>query len=84
MKAPSLGDQVYLGEAEEAFGSVRLVHPTSLVVYVEGAGDFPVPVQAVKSVHDGKVVLLADRLDSSLQMAIGRAHAMEEPFRPKR
>jgi hypothetical protein len=81
MRAPTLGDQVYLGEADEAFGSVRLVHASSLVVYVEGAGDFTVPVQAVKSVHDGKVVLHSDRLEPALQVAISRAHAKEEPAR---
>jgi len=81
MRAPTLGDQVYLGESGETFGSVRLVQATSLVVYVEGAGDFTVPIQAVKSVHDGKVVLMGDKLDSSLQMAIARAHAKEDPRR---
>ena len=46
---------------------------------LENAGDFEVPLGAVQSVHDGKVVLDAERLDARLRQAIAHAHDREEP-----
>ena len=51
----------------------------ALIVYVENAGDFEVPLSAVQSVHDGKVVLDAKQLDARLRHAIAHAHDREEP-----
>jgi len=48
-------------------------------VYVENAGDCEVPLDAVQSVHDGKVILAAERLDERLRHAIAHAHDREEP-----
>jgi hypothetical protein len=76
-----IGFQVYLVEGGEEFGAVRSYVPdaNALVVYVENAGDFVVPLEAVRSVHDGKVVLDAGRIDKSLRRAIAHAHDREEP-----
>jgi hypothetical protein len=76
-----IGFQVYLVEGGEEFGAVRGYMPATnaLVVYVENAGDFVVPLEAVRRVHDGKVILDAGRLDERLRRAIAHAHDREEP-----
>ena len=76
-----IGFQVYVVEGGEMFGAVRGYAPeaNALVIYVENAGDFEVPLGAVQRVHDGKVVLDAERLDARLRHAIAHAHDREEP-----
>jgi hypothetical protein len=74
-----IGYQVYVSEGGEEFGAVRDVAPHELVVYVENAGDFKVGADAVKSVHDGKVILDAGRVHPALREAIAHAHDREEP-----
>jgi hypothetical protein len=51
----------------------------SVSFYVENAGDFAVPFDAVESVHSGKVILNCAKLDQRLRRAIGHAHDAEEP-----
>ena len=76
-----IGFQVYLVEGGEEFGAVRGYVPNTnaLIIYVENAGDFEVPLEAVHRVHDGKVILDATRLDARLRQAIAHAHDREEP-----
>ena len=76
-----IGFQVYLVEGGEECGAVRGYMPgsNSLVIYVENAGDFVVPLETVRRVHDGKVILDAGRLDERLRQAIAHAHDCEEP-----
>ncbi|HVP27943.1 MAG TPA: hypothetical protein VMW35_02120 [Myxococcota bacterium] len=76
-----IGFQVFLTEGGEEVGAVHALSPArgELVVYVENAGDFQVPIAAVRSVHDGKVVLDASRLDEALRRAIAHAHDREDP-----
>jgi hypothetical protein len=50
----------------------------ALIVYVENAGDFGVPVDAVEAVHSQKVIFTCGKLDSRPQEAIGHAHDAEE------
>jgi hypothetical protein len=45
-----------------------------LVIYVENAGDFTVPLDAVESVHSGKVIFNCAKLDRRLRQAIGHAN----------
>jgi hypothetical protein len=49
------------------------------VIYVENAGEFVVPLDAVESVHSQKVILNCAKLDPRLRQAIGHAHDTEEP-----
>jgi hypothetical protein len=82
LKAIEIGFQAFLDEGGEEFGAVREVAPqgrNEIVVYVENAGDFVVPLRAVRSVHDGKVLLDRTHLDQRLYDAIARAHEREEP-----
>lgn len=76
------GFDVFLHDGEKSFGAVRKVHAHGLTVYVENAGDFEVPAEAVKDVHDEKVVLSAGLLGAPLREAIRRAHAGEDPRIP--
>jgi hypothetical protein len=76
-----IGFQVYTVEGGEAFGAVRGYMPQSnaLVVYIENAGDFVIPLEAIRAVHDGKVVVDPERLDARVRTAIAHAHDREEP-----
>jgi hypothetical protein len=82
VKNIKVGDQVYLEEGGEECGAVRQVAPggrDEITVYVENAGDFGVSFDAVRSAHDGKVVLDRDRIDRRLLNAVKHAHDREEP-----
>ncbi len=76
-----IGYQVYLKEGGEECGAVRDVAPNQneLVVYVENAGEFVVRGDAVRAVHDAKVILDRARLDRTLLDAIAHAHDNEVP-----
>lgn len=76
-----IGYQAYLEEGGEEFGAVRAIDSAKreLVIYVENGGDFAVPLTAVHSVHDGKVVFDGGRLPKAMREAIRHAHDREEP-----
>lgn len=71
------GFDVFVHDAGESFGAVRQVRQGAIVVYVENAGDFTIPISAVKDVHDEKVILDIGKLDHDLREAIGDAHKGE-------
>lgn len=74
--------EVYVHDGDVAFGAVRQVSPggrAEIIVYVENAGDFSIPLTAVRDVHDQKVVLDCAKLDRRLREVIGHAHAAEDP-----
>ncbi len=73
------GFDVFVHDGDKAFGAVRKVFAQELVVYVEGAGDFVIPLSAVKEVEDEKVVLDCAKLELKLRQAIGHAHEGEDP-----
>jgi len=64
------GFHTFLTTGEESFGAVRAVYDTDLVVYVENAGDFIVPLEAVDEVTESKVILTTDKLAPELLDAI--------------
>lgn len=77
-----VGYQTFASDAGEGFGAVREVAPNGrpeIVIYVENAGDFVVPLSAVKAVHSQKVILDCSKLEPRLLQAIGHAHDVEEP-----
>ena len=49
----------------------------ALVIYVENAGDFVVPLEAVEAVHAQKVIVNSTKLEPRLREAIGHAHNAE-------
>ncbi len=68
--------------ARSSAPSARAVRPNGrpeLVIYVENAGDFTVPLDAVESVHSEKVIVNCAKLDRRLRQAIGHAHGAEKP-----
>jgi hypothetical protein len=78
----SLGDQVFAGESEAAFGAVRAVAPQGrpeLQVYIENAGDFAIELAAVRAVHDAKVVVDMAKVAPEVRAAIAAAHRGEDP-----
>jgi hypothetical protein len=77
-----VGYQTFVSDGGEEFGAVRAVAPDGrpeLVIYVENAGDFVVPLAAVKAVHSQKVILDCDKLERRLRQAISHAHDAEKP-----
>jgi hypothetical protein len=73
------GVMAFLADGAEGIGGVRSVCPTSLVIYVENAGEFTVPLLAVAGVHSQKVMLNPRKLDKVMLKAIGHAHDGEDP-----
>ena len=76
------GFDVFAHDGEKAFGAVRGVSKNGIVVYVENAGDFVIPLAALKDVHDEKVIVDCAKLDMKLKRAIGHAHLGEDPRIP--
>ena len=77
-----VGFQTFVSDGGEEFGAVRAVRPggrPEIVIYVENAGEFIVPLAAVKSVHSQKVILDLKQLDRRLREAIRHAHEGEDP-----
>jgi hypothetical protein len=74
-----IGYQTFVSDGGEEFGAVRGVSHDTLVVYVENAGEFRVPLDAVKAVHAQKVILDCAKLGLGLRRAIGHAHDAEVP-----
>ena len=78
----AVGDQVFVADGGEVFGAVRQVTlhgRPELVIYVENAGDFVVPLEAIQAVHAQKVIVDCTKLEHRLRQAIGHAHDAEEP-----
>ena len=73
---------VFVHDGDKQFGAVRHVSAQEIRIYVENAGDFTVPLSAVKEVEDDRVVLDCARLDMDLRKAIGHAHSGEDPRIP--
>lgn len=73
------GFMAFLVDGKDGIGAVREVTPTSLVLYIENAGEFVVPRSAVKDVHSQKVLLKPDLLDRRLLAAIRHVHDSEDP-----
>ncbi|MGH8599898.1 MAG: hypothetical protein ACRET1_04495 [Burkholderiales bacterium] len=72
--------EAFVSDGDAAIGAVRNVSPEGrpeLVIYVENAGEFTIPLTAVEAVHSGKVILDCRKLDLRLRQAIGHVHDAE-------
>jgi hypothetical protein len=76
------GFDVFLHNGNKSFGAVRQVRKAELVVYIENAGDFAIPLSAVRDTEAEKVILDTARLEPKLREAIRRAHSGEDPRIP--
>jgi len=74
-----VGYQAFVSDGGEEFGAVRDVTADGVVVYVENAGEFRIPLDAVRAVHSQKVVFDCTKLGDDLRQAIGHAHDAEVP-----
>jgi hypothetical protein len=74
----AVGYQAFVSDGSEGFGAVREVFPSGLIVYVENAGDFVVPLTAVEAVQSQKVIFDRGKLDRRLQEAIKHARDSED------
>jgi len=74
-----VGYQTFVSDGGEEFGAVRAVTPDFVLVWVENAGEFRVPMDAVQDVHSQKVIFDCRKLDRRIRAAIGHAHESEEP-----
>jgi hypothetical protein len=74
-----VGFQTFVSDAPEEFGAIREISRDGrqVTVYVENAGDFYVPIEAVSSVQSEKVTFDCKKLDAKLRAAIGHAHDAE-------
>lgn len=75
------GFMVFTSDGEEGVGSVREVRrdPPGLLIYIENAGDFEVPMSVVAAVHSGKVILDPSRVGLRLRDALAHARNSEDP-----
>jgi hypothetical protein len=75
------GFATFLADGALPFGAVRQVKPrgrAELVIYIENAGEFSIPLSSVQAVHFGKVIVNPAGLDVRLRNAINNAHSSEE------
>lgn len=72
---------VVASDGDDIIGTVRHINKGSseLVVYIENAGEFVVPFDAVQDVHSGKVVLKHEHLPAALREAVEHARDAEYP-----
>ena len=76
------GYQVFTEDGGDEIGAVREVQPAGkpeIVVYIENFGEIVVPLGAVRSVRDEKVLIDPGKLDSRARNAIAHAHDSERP-----
>jgi hypothetical protein len=74
-----VGFQVFLKDGGDEIGAVRDLcgHRPEILVYVENAGEFTVPISALKAVHFQKVIVDQARLPEDMRVALRRAHDAE-------
>jgi hypothetical protein len=73
----AIGDQLFEHEDGSAFGAVVAVRAHDLSVDIEGFGITLLPAAAVRSVHDGKLIIDTSRLPPDVQRMIAHAHDRE-------
>jgi hypothetical protein len=73
------GFDVFLHDGDGSVGAVRQVRRDAIMVYVENAGDFEVPMSAVKDAEAEKVILNSAALSPKMLEAIRARHNAEDP-----
>jgi hypothetical protein len=79
MERIEVGYQTFTADGDAEFGAVRGVTRDDLLVYVENAGEFRIPLAAVRAVHSQKVIVDCSKLEPRLRDAVGHAHDAEDP-----
>ncbi|HEV2622529.1 MAG TPA: hypothetical protein VGU65_10640 [Frateuria sp.] len=75
------GYMVFVADGDVGVGAVREVHADSreLVVNIENGGDFTLPAEAIRDVHEGKVILDMEHLPQAMREALKHPHDAEDP-----
>lgn len=78
-EALEVGQMVFVTDGEIGVGAVREVRrgASEFVVNIQNGGDFVLPLEAVKDVHYGKVILAIDRLPKEVRDALRHPHKAE-------
>lgn len=74
-----VGQMVFVADGTVGIGAVRDTRPDGVVVNIQNAGDHVLPLDAVRDVHSGKVVLDVDRLPLAIVEALRHVHDAESP-----
>ena len=74
-----VGQMVFVADGGVGIGAVRETRRDEVVVNIQNAGDFVLPLSAVRDVHSGKVLLDLDRLDERVVEALRHVHDAESP-----
>lgn len=74
-----VGQMVFVVDGELGVGAVREVRAESgeFVVNIQNGGDFVLPMDVVKDVHSGKVILAVERLPEQVREALRHPHDAE-------
>ncbi|MBW3549421.1 MAG: hypothetical protein KY442_00980 [Proteobacteria bacterium] len=75
------GFMVFVADGEMGVAAVREVRedPSELLINIQNAGDFVIPLTAVRDVHSKKVILDVDRLEAPVREALEHVHDSEYP-----
>ncbi|MCX7514711.1 hypothetical protein [Frateuria sp. STR12] len=75
------GFMVFVADGELGVGAVREVRADSreVVVNIENGGDFTLKADAIREVHEGKVILDVEHLPSDMRQALRHPHDAEYP-----
>ncbi|HEY4556383.1 MAG TPA: hypothetical protein VIG68_08125 [Lysobacter sp.] len=74
-----VGQMVFVTDGAMGVGAVRETRGEEIVVNIQNAGDFVLPVSAVRDVHSGKVLLDLERLQPEVVEALRHVHDAEAP-----
>jgi hypothetical protein len=74
-----VGQMVFVADGSVGVGAVRETRRTEFVVNIQNAGDFVLPLDTVRDVHSGKVVLDMARLAPDVVEALRHVHDAESP-----
>jgi predicted urease superfamily metal-dependent hydrolase len=76
------GYMVFVADGKLGVGAVREVFADSreVVVNIENGGDFILPADAIRDVHEGKVILDVDHLPQAMRQALEHPHDAEYPI----
>lgn len=74
-----VGQMVFVADGGVGVGAVRETGRDEFVVNIQNAGDYVLPLSAVRDVHSGKVLLDLDRLEPAVVEALRHVHDAESP-----
>jgi predicted RecA/RadA family phage recombinase len=74
-----VGQMVFVADGGVGVGAVRETRAGEVVVNIQNAGDFVLPLDAVRDVHSGKVLLDVERLAPEVVEALRHVHDAESP-----